>query len=322
MKRELLIAEVGRTTWAIEPNYGERVLGVLSRWARGERASDADLQDARAARDGRAARAPRAASGKGIAVLPLYGTIAPRANLVMDYSGGTSCQVFSSLLREALSDDSVAQIIVDIDSPGGSVAGVQELASEIMQARTQKPVIGIANHLAASAAYWLGSCCSELYASPSAEVGSIGVYTAHEDVSKALEDQGVNVTLISAGRYKTEMSPYGPLDPEAKAFIQSSVDAYYRAFTTAVARGRGVSVDKVRTGMGQGRCLQADQALAEKMVDGVIDFNSLVRDMQTRPRSVKGLRSTGSSAAAFGYDKAAAQRASAARQRELQLLSL
>jgi capsid assembly protease len=322
MKRELLIAEVGRTTWAIEPNYGERVLGVLSRWARGERASDADLQDARATRDGRAARVARSASGKGIAVLPLYGTIAPRSNLIMDYSGGTSCQVFSSLLREALSDDSVAQIIVDIDSPGGSVAGVQELASEIMQARTQKPIIGIANHLAASAAYWLGSCCSELYASPSAEVGSIGVFTAHEDISKALEDQGVNVTLIAAGRYKTEQSPYGPLDPEAKAYVQSNVDSYYRAFTTAVARGRGVSVDKVRTGMGQGRCLMADDAKAQGMVDGVLDFNSLVRDMQARPRNVKGMRPTGPSAGAFQDDKAAAARAAAARRRHLQLLSL
>lgn len=324
MKRDLLIAEVGRTTWAIEPKYGERVLGVLSRWARGEPASESDLQEARAARDSRTARTSRNPSPRGIAVLPLYGMIAPRANLVMDYSGGTSCQVFSGMLADALADDAVGQIIIDIDSPGGSVAGVPELASELMQARTQKPVIGIANHLSASAAYWLGACCSELYASPSAEIGSIGVWTAHQDLSQAYADAGVKTTLISAGKFKTEGNEFGPLDPEAKSFIQSNVDGYFRQFTTAVARGRGVPLDAVRKGMGQGRCLPADQALSEKMVDGILDFNSLVRDMQARPRNARATARASAPAGRIGADSAATRvaRDAARRRRELELLSL
>jgi capsid assembly protease len=325
MKRELLIAEVARTTWAIEPKYGERALGVLARWARGEAASEADLEAARNTRDTRTARLSSAKGAKAIAVLPMYGAIAPRANLIMDYSGGTSCQVFSAMLQDALSDDSVGQILIDIDSPGGSVSGVPELASEIMQARTQKPVIGIADHLCASAAYWLGSCCTELYASPSAEVGSIGVYTAHQDLSQAYENEGVKTTLISAGKFKTEGHPFGPLDADAKAFMQSTVDSFYRSFTAAVARGRGIPVEKVRSGMGQGRCLVAQDALAQGMVDGITDLTSLIGDMQARPRSA-GSRPRATAAliggGVAGSEELARLVAAQRRERELRLLSL
>ena len=100
---------------------------------------------------------------------------------------------------------------------------------------------------------------------------------AHEDWSKAVADSGVDVTLISAGKFKTEGNPYGPLDADAKAFLQSRTDAYFNDFTKAVAAGRGVPIDSVRSGMGQGRVVGAAQALAEKMVDGVMPFNEVLR---------------------------------------------
>lgn len=322
MRRELLLAEAMRTVWAIEPTHGERVMSVLTRWSRGEPASDADLLDAKAARDARAKRGTAGGGRSGaIAVIPVYGTIMPKAGLVTEYSGGTSCQQFTAMLRDALSDDSIGTILLDIDSPGGSVSGVQEAASEVMQARTQKPVIGIANFLAASAAYWIGACCTELYASPSADVGSIGVYAAHQDVSEAMKMEGVRTTLISAGKFKTEASPYGPLSTEAKSFMQSQIDEHYRAFTANVARGRSVSVDRVRSGFGQGRVLSADAALQEGMINGVKSFDALVSDLQARPRAVGGARASvtlpGTQAASLER-----QRAAAARRRDLDILSM
>jgi signal peptide peptidase SppA len=314
MKRDLLLAEVARTPWAIEPTYGERVLTVLQRWGRGEPAADSDLQTARAAREERAHRHARNGSGGSIAVLPLFGVIVPRANLITEFSGGTSCQVFTSLLREAVADPSVGQIVIDIDSPGGSVHGVPELASEIMQARTAKPVIGSVNHTAASAAYWLGSCCSELYVSPSGEAGSIGVWQIHDDTSEALRQQGVKRTLISAGKYKVEGNSFEPLSDEARQYVQSQVNEFYRSFVAAVARGRGVSVERVRSGFGQGRMLLADAAKAEGMVDGIMDFDSLVRDLQARPRNARKASAT---ASASGRPLSAA-----ARQREIEILTL
>ena len=105
---------------------------------------------------------------------------------------------------------------------------------------------------------------------------------AHEDWSKALAEAGVDVTMISAGKFKTEGNPYGPLPADAKEFMQSRVNDYYGAFTRDVAKGRAVSVDQVRGGMGQGRVLGASQAVGEKMVDDVLTFDDVVRRVQSR----------------------------------------
>jgi signal peptide peptidase SppA len=189
--------------------------------------------------------------------------------------GGTSTQAISGALREANADETISAIILDIDSPGGSVYGVDELAAEIRA--SAKPVTAIANSLAASAAYWLGTAASEFFVTPGGEVGSIGVWMAHEDWSAALAAAGVSTTLISAGEFKVEGNPYGPLPADAKAFMQSRVDDYYGAFTRAVAKGRKVGVDDVRNGMGKGRVLGAAQAKASSMVDGVMTFDDVVR---------------------------------------------
>ena len=111
-------------------------------------------------------------------------------------------------------------------------------------------------------------------------MGSIGVWQAHEDWSKAMDEAGVKTTLISAGKYKVEGNPYQPLDADAQGFMQSRVDDYYNSFVKAVAKGRGISVSAVRDGMGQGRVLGADAALAEKMVDGIMTFDDVVKKMQ------------------------------------------
>jgi ClpP class serine protease len=116
-------------------------------------------------------------------------------------------------------------------------------------------------------------------------VGSIGVWQAHFDYSKALEEEGVKPTLISAGKFKVEGNPYEPLDEQAQTFMQSRVDDYYNAFIEAVALGRGVSENVVRSGMGEGRVLGADAALAAGMVDGIATFDDVLARMQASVRS-------------------------------------
>jgi signal peptide peptidase SppA len=266
------------------PERLNAVAGVLARWSSGTPASDEAqfrIQTDRVLRDTRRQGSMAASSG-GIAVLPLYGVVTQRGNMVDDVSGPgmASTQQFASALRQALADDSVSQILIDIDSPGGSVYGVAELADEITAAQSQKPVVAIANSLAASAAYWIGCAASEFYVTPGGEVGSIGVWQAHQDFSKALEDAGVKTTLISAGKFKVEGNPYTPLDEDAQAFMQSRVDDYYGAFTKAVAKGRGVSIAQARDAMGQGRVLGADAALAQNMVDGIVPFDAVLAKMQ------------------------------------------
>jgi signal peptide peptidase SppA len=286
MNRQLLLSEFLTTPWALMPERLQAMAGVLTRWSVGEPPTDEamfQIQSDRVLRDTRKQMAV-ANAGSGIAVLPLYGVVTQRGNMIDDISGpgSTSTQQFTSALRQVLADDTVGQILIDIDSPGGSVYGVAELASEIVKARAQKPVVAVANSLAASAAYWIGCSASEFYVTPGGEVGSIGVWQAHFDYSKALEEEGVKPTLVSAGKFKVEGNPYVPLDPQAQAFMQSRVDDYYNAFIQAVAVGRGVSVDAVRNGMGEGRVLGADAALAQRMVDGIASFDDVLARMQAK----------------------------------------
>ena len=286
MNRQLLLSEFLTTPWALMPERLQAMAGVLTRWSAGEPPTDEamfQIQSERVLRDTRKQMAA-ANAGSGIAVLPLYGVVTQRGNMVDDISGpgSTSTQQFTSALRQVLADDTVGQILIDIDSPGGSVYGVAELASEIVKARAQKPVVAVANSLSASAAYWIGCSASEFYVTPGGEVGSIGVWQAHFDYSKALEEEGIKTTLVSAGKFKVEGNPYVPLDPEAQAFMQSRVDDYYNAFIQAVAVGRGVSVDDVRNGMGEGRVLGADAALAQRMVDGIASFDDVLARMQAK----------------------------------------
>src|SRR5258706_15485532 len=112
--------------------------------------------------------------------------------------------------------------------------------------------MAIANGVAASAAYWLASQASEMMATPSGLVGSIGVYSVHENWAEAAKQAGVETTFIYAGKYKTEANELAPLGADAKGHMQSLVDGYYAAFTRDVARGPGVAVADVRGGMGQG----------------------------------------------------------------------
>jgi len=224
---------------------------------------------------GHAGASPRAPKGRTV-VIPIVGYIVPRPSVLTMLGMGTSSTEVSSALRAGLADPEVDRIVFDIDSAGGGVFGVDELATEIRAARATKPVIGIANSVASGSAYWLASACSELYVTPGGQVGGIGMVAAHEDMSKALEVQGIRVKLITAGMFKAEGNPYGPLGAEARAHMQAQVDGYGNDFARAVARGRNVPVETVRSAMGQGRTLRGNAALAANMVDGVMTFDSVL----------------------------------------------
>ncbi len=180
---------------------------------------------------------------------------------------------------EWMADPAVSAVVLNFDSPGGSVSGVPELAGDILKSRGQKPVVAIANHLCASAAYWIATAADEMVCTPSSECGSVGVLSAHQDLSGALEQAGIKTTLISAGKYKTEGAPFGPLGEEALAAIQARVDDYYGMFTAAVAKGRGVPVAQVRSGFGEGRVVGAKEAVAQGMADRIDILEGVVAEL-------------------------------------------
>jgi signal peptide peptidase SppA len=269
---ERIMRAVYATPWFIERAKLEAILGFLELKASGGGPSDEKLAEVRAAS---AARSVARTTG-AVAVLPLFGVISHRANMMQDISGGTSIDKFTSAFRQAVNDPNIKAIVLDIDSPGGSTDGVDELSAEIFQARGQKPITAIANTLCASAAYYLGCSATEFVAAPSALVGSIGVYMAHTDFSEMDAKAGVKTTLISAGKYKTEGNEFEPLSDGARAAAQAIVDSFYEQFVKAVARGRGVGAAAVRNGFGEGRVVTAKQAVELGMVDRVATFDQVL----------------------------------------------
>lgn len=202
-----------------------------------------------------------------VAVIPIRGVITARPSFFELYGLATSVATVAAALREALAAAEVKAVVLDIDSPGGGTAGVGELAEEIRAARETKPIIAHANHLAASAAYWIGAAASQLEASPSALVGSVGVYILHLDHSGMLEQMGVKPTFVAAGRHKVDGNPFEPLGDDARADMQALVDEVYGQFVDAVAAGRGVTAAEVRSDYGQGRVLMAPAARKAGMID-------------------------------------------------------
>lgn len=264
------IARVTKHPWAITTEKFLVLAELFQERTAGVKLSDEEI----AARVGAGASDRQAArSGNAIAVIPIHGVVAHRADSFEASSGGTSTEYVGRLLQRAVADDGVAAILLDFDTPGGSVDGVPELAAAIAAAVKVKTVVAHVNALAASAGYWLASQCSEVVCTPSGAVGSIGVFMLTVDESEALAKAGIKVNAISAGDYKLEGAPWNPLSDEAKAFYQASVDAVYSNFLSAVAKGRGVSVSDVKKNYGQGRVLDAKDALKLGMIDRIATFD-------------------------------------------------
>ena len=323
MKLLTLIAWAMSTEWAVTERMLRILCAVLAERAAGHRPDAAEIAarleghraEPRAAVLTIPARAAAAGAaqppGRAIRVIGLHGTIGPRAEQFADVSqSGTGLDRFRARVAEAVADPQIGTIVLDVDSPGGSVAGVPETASFIREHAKRKPIVAVANTLAASAAYWIAAQATELYASPSAEVGSIGVFTIHEDLSAALEMKGISPTVVSAGEFKAELAPFGPLSAEARAELQRRVDRTHDDFLADVARGRQVPKARVKSDFGRGRLVPADEAQASGMVDQVATLDQVVADLQA-PRRRLGRRAAA--------DPDARPRAGEARRRRLAL---
>ena len=202
----------------------------------------------------------------GVAVIPIMGTISKRMNMLSEFSGGTSSELIRKDLEAALRDRSVSAIMLDIESPGGSVDGTAALSDFIFQSRGQKPIIAFANGMMASAAYWIGSAADAIIATEDAMVGSIGVAMTHVDRSQSDKQEGIVRTEIFAGKYKRIATGNQPLSEDGKAYLQGMVDHFYGMFIDAVARNRGVSVEAALK-MADGKEFIGKQALEAGLVD-------------------------------------------------------
>lgn len=277
-----------REILAIDPLWLDHRREAVAAWLRSGRTFEAGPEAA-------AKLVPVRRGVGSVAVIPVVGFLTQHPSLLSMLFGGTSTEAVAVEVAAAARDSSVSAIVLDVDSPGGSVFGVSEAAAKIRSARGQKPVFAVADAVAASAAYWLASQADEVIGTPSSLTGSIGVIGAYLDTSEAQAREGVKMTVFRYGENKIGDTGE-PLSEEGIREIQAQVDYFGRLFDADVAKGRRVSVERVRADFGQGATFTADTAQRAGLIDRVETLDEVVR------QAVAGRRPASMGPAPRGYD--------------------
>jgi protease-4 len=226
-----------------------------------------------------------ARGGQSIALIKVIGTMMKSQSSM----GGTSTVQIRRDIRQAAADPEVSSILMAFDTPGGTVAGTADLASDIRAARKTKPVIAHVDDLCASAGYHAASQCEAIYAnSADALVGSIGTMATVYDVSEAAKVQGIRAFLFATGPLKGAGTEGTQLTEEQQAYFQSLIDESQKTFDKAVRLGRGMS-DKQLADVRTGAVWTAENAIGLKLIDGI---QSLEKTVDSMKRSTSGKAST------------------------------
>ena len=207
----------------------------------------------------------------GIAVIEVSGVLVHRGAWIGQSSGQTSYEGIAAQLATAVADPAVRGIALEIDSFGGEVAGVFDLADAIRAARTAKPVQAFVAEHAFSAGYALASQATSIILPRTGAVGSIGVVVMHADLSGQLSDAGVTVTLIHSGMHKVDGNPYVPLPVPVRARIQAEIDSIRTLFAETVAAGRGRRLTAEAALATEAECFRGADAVAAGLSDEVSD---------------------------------------------------
>lgn len=254
--------------WAIKEDHAELAARLMCNL-------NADSTDAEAA---------SANDGGAVAVIPIKGVLTQHGGY------GTATEQIGEWVDAAAGDKGIKAIVLDVDSPGGSVFGVQEAGEKIRAAREVKPVFAVANSMMASAAYWLASQATKVVGTPGADIGSIGVIMVHADISALNEQLGVKYTYITSSKHKAEGNLDEPLSDDSRAYMQSRVDDYHATFVDAVAKGRGVTKAMVNNDFGQGRMFGVHKAKEIGMIDKIGTLQSTVAKLLPQSRRSDRMR--------------------------------
>jgi len=280
-----LIHAVSGRPWAVRAELAAHVRGLvakegitglrhLAELKRTVHAFDEDDDDRpRGARGGRSSRPVGS-----VAIIPVFGVLTQREE-VIDSAYTRSTDEIAAEVQAAAEDPKVDAVVMEVASPGGEVYGVPEAWAAIRDAEKRKPIVAHANSQMASAALYLGSAASEIWVTPSGEIGSVGVYALHVNVAKALEDMGEQWEFVAAddSPFKVEGNPTEPLSEDGRATVKRMVNRYMTMFVRDLARGRGVSMEHVRENFGKGRMLSPTEAVSAKMADQIGTLESAIR---------------------------------------------
>lgn len=214
----------------------------------------------------------------GTAIIPVRGPIFRYANLFTNFSGGTSTQTLATDFTTALEDESIREILLDIDSPGGAAKGINELAQAVYDARGRKPIVAYSGGEIASAAYWIGSAADRIVIDRITLAGSIGAVMTILDSRERDKKLGMReIELVSS------QSPDKRIDHdnnEGRAKLQKIVDDLGAVFVESVAMHRGVDVETVLSDYGRGGILVGQNAVDAGLVDELGSLETVIAQMQ------------------------------------------
>lgn len=216
----------------------------------------------------------------GVAVISAMGGLVHRTKLSADSSVLIGYNDLAADMEDALGKSEVHAIALVMDSPGGEVSGAFELADRIFAARGRKPIVAVADGMAASAAYLAASAADEVVLTTTSYVGSIGVVMRHVDFSRALANDGITVSHIFAGEHKIDGNPYQPLPDAVRAALQADIEGLYQMFVQTVAKHRGMDEQAVRdTRAGVYRGVAA---VAARLADRIGTVDVVVAELAAR----------------------------------------
>lgn len=270
MRFEQCIRRVYTEPWLIIPEMHRRIADVLEMHITGK-AHEAGIMDLFGP-----AEKPKAEIVDGVSVIPVKGVISKDISAMEQTSGAVDVDAISDLIEDAMNDESVRAMVLDVDSPGGTVTGVPELGDKITEARDEKPIIAHTSSLMASSAYWISAGASAIYASKSGVVGSIGVYLPIIDEQDYYQSRGVSVDLIKAGKFKGAGYPGTRLTDDQRADLQDGVDYLFNQFRGHVTASRKVQIDAM-----EGQTFYADQGIDVGLVDSISDLATAINDART-----------------------------------------
>jgi signal peptide peptidase SppA len=214
-------------------------------------------------------------TNEGIAVIDIVGVLMKRQTSL---AAGTSTSMARRQIRNAVNNPNVKALMLMIDSPGGQAAGTQELADDVFKASQQKPVAAFIEDLGASAAFWVASQASNVFANATALVGAIGTFTVIEDSSEMADRLGVKVHVVKAGEFKGAGTPGTPVTEEHLSEIQRIVTTLNGFFIEGIAAGRGMSLDQAIK-VADGRVHVGREAQALGLIDGVKTFQTAMASL-------------------------------------------
>jgi signal peptide peptidase SppA len=207
------------------------------------------------------------------AIIDIKGPITKGSSFFSFLFGGSSTEEIKQQLILAESDSDVEKIILNIDSPGGTVDGSFELADFIKT--LTKPIVTFSDGMIASAAYLIASATDQIFITGKTnQIGSIGVIATHVDYSQQNAENGEVITEVVSGRMKNLLTPNQPLSKDGFAELQRKVSLLYNIFATDVSENRNIEIGVIASW--EARIFIGQEAIDAGLVDSVSTLEALI----------------------------------------------